>query len=97
MGNYNIFIGKLKMKLKIQKTHPHGEKCEDFRKAMDYGIIIVIDNQPQIKGKLPEIAKAGNLITGEKYNPSDFMLNIIIKFCPFCAERIFEEKVEMEF
>lgn len=97
MGSNNIFIGKQKMKLKIQKTHPHGEKCEDFRRALDYGLIVIIEGEPQIKGKLPETAKAGNLKTGEKYNPDNFMLNLVINFCPFCAERIFEEKVEMEF
>ena len=87
------------MKLKVEKTHPHGEKCEDFRRALDYGLIVVIENEPQIKGKVPETAKVGNILTGEKYNSSDFMLNLIIYFCPFCSERIFEdkEKKEMEF
>lgn len=81
-------------KLKVEKKHPHGEKCEDFRRALDYGLILVIEKEPQIKGKVPETAKVGNLITGEKYNPSNFMLNLVIYFCPFCGEKIFEEKEE---
>lgn len=99
MGSNNILIGKLKMKLKIQKIHPHMEKCEGFRRALGYGLIIVIDNEPQIMGKLPETTKVGNLLTGEKYNSDNFMLNLVINFCPFCSERIFEEKIEegMEF
>ena len=68
------------------------EKCEDFRRDLDYGLIVVIEDEPQIKGRLPNTAKVGNLLTGEKYNPNDFMLNLIIRFCPFCGERIFEEK-----
>ena len=79
------------MKQEIEKTHPHGVTCEDFRRALDYGLILVIENEPQINGKMPETAKVGNLITGEKYNPSDFMLNLVIYFCPFCGERIFEK------
>ena len=88
------------MKLKVEKTHPHGVTCEDFQRALDYGLIVVIENEPQIKGKVPETAKVGNLLTGEKYNPSNFMLNLVIRFCPFCGENIFEEKEvneEMEF
>ena len=82
--------------LKVKKTHPHGEKCEDFRRALDYGLIVVIEGEPQIKGKVPETAKVGNLITGEKYDADNFMLTLIIQFCPFCSERVFEEKVEEE-
>ena len=77
------------MKLKVEKTHPHGEKCEDFRRALDYGLIVVIENEPQIKGKVPETAKVGNLITVKKHYPDNFMLNLIIQFCPFCSERVY--------
>ena len=76
------------MKLQIEKTHLHGEKCEDFRRALDYGLIIVIENEPQIAGKLPKTAKVGNLLTGETYNSDTFMFNLVIKFCPFCSEKI---------
>lgn len=79
------------MKLKVEKTHPHGEKCEDFRRALEYNFIAIIENEPQIIGKLPKTAKAGNLLTGEKYDPSTFMFNFIIEFCPFCGERIYEK------
>ena len=81
-------------KLKVEKTHPHGEKCEDFQSALNWGFIVVIAGEPQIAGRLPKTAKAVNAETGEKYNPSDFMLNLIIEFCPFCGERIFEKPLD---
>lgn len=74
--------------LKVEKKHPHGEKCEDFRRALDYGLILIIEGEPQIVGKLPKEAKVGNIITGEKYNPNDFTLNLVIGFCPFCGEQL---------
>ena len=80
--------------LKIEKKHPHGEKCEDFQSALNWGFIVVIAGEPQIAGRLLKTAKAVNAETGEKYNPSDFMLNLIIEFCPFCGERIFEKSEE---
>jgi len=74
--------------LKIEKTHPHGKDCYDFSSALEWGLIIVIDEEVQITGKLPEGATAGNVLTGEKYDPTTFLMNMVIKFCPFCGKKL---------
>lgn len=77
------------MSLKVEKTHPHGKKCENFRDALKWGMIIVVEGEPQIKGKPPKGATAGNVLTGETYNPQDFAMNMVIEYCPFCGKKIY--------
>lgn len=76
--------------LKVEKEHWHGEECEYFEKALRFGHITIIEGEPQITGKPAKDAEMGNILTGEKYNPENFALNMVIKFCPFCAKKIYE-------
>lgn len=84
------------MPLKVENTHPHGKDCKNFADALKWGIIIIIEGEPQIAGKMPEGVKAGNVITGEKYDPATFGMNMVITHCPFCGIKIFELKKEEE-
>jgi len=72
--------------------HPHVHKCIDFYDALRYGHIVVIEGEPQIKGVLPEGAKAGNVLTGEEYDPKDFVFNLVISHCPFCGQELEAEE-----
>lgn len=81
-----------KIPLEIKKTHPHDKECESFNEALKFGHIIIIEDEPQIPGKLPKDAKAGNILTGEVYDPQNFILNMVINFCPFCGKQIFEKE-----
>jgi len=80
------------MSLNVSKYHPHADSCHDFSDALKYGHITVIEGEPQIKGVLPEGAKAGNVITGEEYDPKDFVFNLVISHCPFCGQELEAEE-----
>jgi len=74
----------------FEKTHPHASSCENFETALRLGLAAVINGEPQIVGRLSDDQKVGNIETGEKYDPKNFMLNFVIRFCPFCGKKIYE-------
>lgn len=76
--------------MEVKKEHPHSKECESFEEALKHGFIVVINGEPQIKGKLPEGAEVGNILTGETYDPSDFVMNMVVSFCPFCGKKLTE-------
>ena len=76
----------MEQQLRVEKKHWHGKECENFEDALKYGHIIVIEGEPQIRGKLPEGAKVGNILTGETHNPKDYSFNMVIEYCPFCGK-----------
>ena len=71
-------------RLRVESEHWHGEECEYFEMALKLGHLTVIEGEVMITGKPPKDAEIGNVLTGEKYNPQDFVLNMAISFCPFC-------------
>jgi len=78
----------MKRELKVSKEHPHCKECDDFDQSLKYGLIMMIEDEPQIRGSLPKGSKAGNVLTGETYDPKDFILNMVIKYCPFCSKEL---------
>jgi hypothetical protein len=57
--------------------------------ALEMGFIVVRDEELMLPlRKLTEInpdATAGNLISGQDYDPDDFDLTLTIGYCPFCG------------
>ncbi len=39
-------------------------------------------------GPLPPGAKAGNILTGEKYDVSKMAMSFAVDYCPFCGEKL---------
>jgi len=76
------------MSLNVSKHHPHTDACQVFSDALKFGHLVVIEGEPQIKGVLPEGAKAGNVLTEEEYDPKGFYFNLVIRYCPFCGEEL---------
>ena len=77
--------------LRVENKHWHGEECERFELALRFGHLTVIEGEVQITGKPPKDAEMGNVLTGEKYDPQDFALNMAISFCPFCSKKLHAE------
>lgn len=73
---------------KVERSHPHSEKCEDFKNALRLRHIGIFDGELQLIGRPPREAGIGNILTGEKYDPEDFFLNMVFNFCPFCGEKL---------
>lgn len=73
-------------RLRVENKHWHAEDCEPFEMALKLGHLTIIEGEVQITGKPPKDAEIGNVLTGEKYNPQDFVLNMAISFCPFCSK-----------
>lgn len=70
--------------------------CEAMRFALANGLVHEVHGEIVVLGKLPKGAKAGNVLTGEKYDASTFTMGSALRFCPWCRERqpIYEEAEE---
>jgi hypothetical protein len=61
--------------------------CDDMRAAIEYGFFVERDDEILInKAKHP--LKAGNILTGETYDPKEFVYTMSLRFCPFCSARL---------
>jgi hypothetical protein len=74
--------------LSIETTHPHARDCENFSRALELGLITIIEGEPQIVGRVPDTARVGNILTGECYDSKEFCLNLVIEYCPFCGKSL---------
>ena len=69
--------------------------CEALELAVQNGFLMVDEEYMLPQRKLTDIspdAEAGNVETGEKYDPNDFYLTMAISFCPFCGFRLVQPK-----
>ena len=70
-----------------------GKCCDAMEAAVKFGFIEVnpldkkelILSRRNLKKQTPD-AKAGNVITGETYNPAKFKMAFGVSFCPFCGK-----------
>ena len=70
-----------------------GKCCDAMETAVRFGYVEVnpldkkelILSRRNLKAVAPE-AKAGNVITGETYDPAKFEMAFGISFCPFCGK-----------
>lgn len=65
------------------------ECCDDMETALKDGFLERVHGElilprRNLKEIAPE-AKAGNVLTGEVYDPSDFAMAMAIDLCPFCG------------
>lgn len=69
--------------------------CENMDAAIRYELLIEKDGEILInKAKHP--LKAGNVLTGETYDPKEFAYTMVLTFCPFCSSRLREDMDEEE-
>ena len=68
--------------------------CEEMRMALEWKLLQVVHGEVVVLGKLPKGAKAGNVLTGEPYDPATFTMGQSLRFCPWCREPqpFFEEE-----
>jgi len=72
-----------------------GETCEGMDTAIKYELLIKKDGEILInKAKHP--LKACNVLTGETYDPKEFVCTMVFTFCPFCSGRLREDIDEEE-
>ncbi len=69
--------------------------CDDLNDAVRDGFLEVnpLDAEELVlpRRKLTDVApnaRAGNVLTGETYDPSTFALAYALTFCPFCGTRL---------
>jgi hypothetical protein len=66
-----------------------GTCCESMRDALQWGLIVEVMGELLLPLRtLTEVdpdAKAGNLETGETYDPAEFQMSMAITYCPWCA------------
>ena len=61
--------------------------CHDMDSAIEHEFLIERDNEILFnRGKHP--LEAGNIITGETYDPKKIVFTMSLSFCPFCSKRL---------
>lgn len=72
--------------------------CERMEDALKYGLLQEVDGETRFPARaLTEVnpdATAGNVLTGETYDPADYGLTMALDYCPWCCcplERIDED------
>ncbi len=64
-----------------------GECCDDMVSAIE-SKFLVIKNDEIVFNIAKTPLSAGKVITGEKYDPKNFMFTMDLKFCPFCSAKL---------
>jgi hypothetical protein len=62
--------------------------CEQMEMAVRYGFVLFHGEHVLPARKLTDVnpdALAGNVLTGESYDPADYELTLALQFCPWCA------------
>ncbi len=81
-----------KNKIKIFKEDwilPATSCCRSMGDAMRWGLVVIHNDEFFINiAVIPQ--KAGNVLTGEIYNPENFVMCPAIEFCPFCSKKLSE-------
>jgi len=60
--------------------------CESLEEAVGLKLLIIREGELTLKGEHPK--KAGNVITGETYNPKEFIFTMVVSYCPFCGKEV---------
>lgn len=84
----------------IDVCEKHSEVCEGFSVYWQYKIAKVFNGEIVIPMNLSRVkgAKAGNIITGEKYETNSFSLAGLVVYCPSCSKQLtnFNDYIEIE-
>jgi hypothetical protein len=63
--------------------------CDGMESAIEFGFVEIVDAElTLVRRTLTEVnpdATAGNVLTGETYDPSEFTMTLALSFCPWCA------------
>jgi hypothetical protein len=60
--------------------------CDAMEDALRWGLLKEVHGEIVIVGPLPKGAKAGNVLTGEAYDPRRFRMGMALRHCPWCAD-----------
>ena len=73
--------------------------CESMGDALRWGMLEVVRGEVMLPPRpLTEVnpdATAGNVLTGESYDPADFSIGMTLAFCPWCAEKVQAEQPDV--
>ena len=64
-----------------------GECCDDMVSAIE-SKFLAIKNDELVFNIAKTPLSAGNVITGEKFDPKDSTFTMTLKFCPFCSSKL---------
>lgn len=71
------------------------ECCDDLAQALKLGFLERVHGEVMLtRRKLTDAApdaKAGNVLTGETYDPSTFALSMALTYCAWCGAPLAEE------
>jgi hypothetical protein len=65
--------------------------CEQMEAAVQQGFVLYLGGEHVLPPRnLTDIADAtaGNVLTGETYDPADFALTLALEFCPWCGMKV---------
>ncbi len=66
--------------------------CETMDDAIEYGYLTVLNGEfllpPRTLTEVNPDATAGNVLTGETYDPGEFSMSFMLAFCPWCRESL---------
>jgi hypothetical protein len=75
--------------------------CDSMAMALDHGLVIVHEGELMLPLRpLTDInpdATAGNLLTGETYDASEFAVSMTVTFCPWCGRRLVATPAPQEY
>jgi len=71
-----------------------GECCYEMKEAIKENFLM-IKNEEIVFGNMKNPEKAGNVITGETYNPKEFFYSIKLSYCPWCKTQLISIKKEV--
>lgn len=72
--------------IRVESTHPHGEICELFKKALAFGGILIMDGAPQLAALPRQSSQQQLIIPNSKPRVGLIIFYMALHFCPFCGE-----------
>lgn len=70
--------------------------CDSMKSGLEWGLLHVVYGEVVLMGSLPKGAKAGNVLTGEAYDPRKFRMGLALTLCPWCGEPLPRPDLEEE-
>lgn len=66
--------------------------CELMSDALKWGLLTITNDEVTLPLRtLTDVnpdATAGNLLTGETYDPSSFSVTLLLEYCPWCGVKL---------
>ncbi len=64
-----------------------GKCCENMEQAMESGFL-AIKNEEILFNIVKTPKSAGNVLTGETFDPKKFLYSMTLLYCPFCSSQL---------